>query len=218
MKQPSLIKTSYDLKEVPKIVVNGRIAPSKFLLEILYAMKTVWIQMPNVQLHIFGAAEPKQAEYMQTLEININQEVNKRIFFHGLNFEVAHKFANYDAYIVLGKHQGCPNVLLEAMIAGLPCIANDSGGTREQIIDGKTGVLIEDLCNEEIAKALIQILSDRSFAEKLGKAARKHVISKFSMNKMVASYTRLLSSKWQFSLTPMQFNLRRAYYELETYS
>jgi hypothetical protein len=55
-------------------------------------------------------------------------------------FRCTGKLAQYDALLALGRHQGCPNAVLEALAAGVPVIANDSGGTREQVLHGKTGI------------------------------------------------------------------------------
>ncbi|MBO0857662.1 MAG: glycosyltransferase family 4 protein, partial [Chloracidobacterium sp.] len=118
-------------------------------------------------------------------------ELGKRILLHGLNFESKRLFPNYDVYVVLGYRQGCPNALLEAMAAGLPCIGNDDGGVREQIIDGETGLLLPDCSPENLAQSLLKILSDRALAEKLGRNGRQRALNKFSMELMKLRYIAL---------------------------
>lgn len=44
-----------------------------------------------------------------------------------------------DFFILPSHSEGLPNVILEAMASGLPCIATDVGGTNELILNGKTG-------------------------------------------------------------------------------
>jgi glycosyltransferase involved in cell wall biosynthesis len=173
------------------VVVNGRIAASKFILEIVAAMELVWQKLPDAELHIYGAAEPREQEYAAKVMAKAKSELGKRIFLHGLNFESKRLFPNYDACIVLGYRQGCPNALLEALAAGLPCIGNDDGGAREQIIDGETGLLLPDCSPENVAKALLNILSDRALAEKLGRNGRRRVLHKFSMELMKLRYIAL---------------------------
>jgi glycosyltransferase involved in cell wall biosynthesis len=185
------IKTDYSIRGAARIVVNGRIASTKFIKEIILSMQIVWMHNPLAQLHLFGGAEPLHQEYAQEVLQSASSEVDKRIFFHGTNFEAISQLAQFDAYVVLGKHQGCPNALLEALSVGLPVVANDDGGTREQVIDGKTGLLIPDCSPAEIATALLRILSDRTLAKKLGEAGREHVTRSFSMEAMVAGYTQL---------------------------
>src|SRR5262249_48559392 len=78
-------------------------------------------------------------------------------------------------FVVLGEGQGCPNALLEALAAGLPAVANDDGGTREQLIHEVTGLLVPDRSPEALAAALLRILRDRELAQRLGPHGPEHV-------------------------------------------
>jgi glycosyltransferase involved in cell wall biosynthesis len=191
---PTDVKTDYAIHRAgrpAKVVVNGRIAASKFILEIIAAMELVWRKLPDAELHIYGAAESREREYAAKVLAKAKSELGKRIFLHGLNFESKRLFPKYDACVVLGYRQGCPNALLEAMAAGLPCIGNDDGGVREQIMDGETGILLSDCSPESVAQSLLNILSDRALAEKLGRNGRRLVLHKFSMELMKLRYIAL---------------------------
>ena len=60
---PARIKTSYDVPvNGGKVVVNGRIAPTKFMVEIVEAMRLVRARVPAAELHVFGSAEPRHAD------------------------------------------------------------------------------------------------------------------------------------------------------------
>lgn len=185
-------KTDYRIQGNPKVVVSGRIAPTKFLIEIVAAMRVLWVSMPEVELHLIGAAEHYHQDYHEMLLVSIGTDLGKKVFFHGQNFDVTDVLSDFDVYLVLGKNQGCPNALLEALMAGLPVIGNNDGGTQEQIIDGVTGMLIEDLDPVRIADALNRVICDRAFAEKLGRAGRERVIREFSMELMTSAYLSLL--------------------------
>lgn len=193
--QPRNVKTNYAVKGNPRIVVSGRITPNKFSKEIIYAMDNVWQLFPTAELHFYGAAEAKVADYATEVTALAGDNIDKRIFFHGMNFTVQSQLYLFDAYVVLGKDQGCPNALLEALAVGLPAVGNDNGGTCEQLINGRTGILIDDNDPAMLSEALIKLLSDRAFAEKVGKAAKAHVLQEFSMKKMVQNYLTLLAGK-----------------------
>jgi glycosyltransferase involved in cell wall biosynthesis len=186
-------KRDYAVRHVPRIVVSGRIAPTKFLIEIVDAMRILWSRYPDAELHVIGAAEPYHKGYYDQLVACVGEEKSRRVVFHGQRFDVAELLPSYDASVVLGKHQGCPNALLEAMMAGLPVVGNDDGGTREQIINGVTGLLVGSVSPILVADALGRLLDDRAFAQRLGMAARAHVLEQFSMDRMVASYVDLLA-------------------------
>ena len=190
---PVHMKRDYSIRENSRVVVNGRIAPSKFLEEIIEAMRIVRESIADAELHIFGGAEECEQEYLQRITAAARASLGTGVQFYGTNFEVVSRLSDFDAQVVLGKHQGCPNALLEALSVGLPVVANDDGGTREQVINGKTGLLVHDCSPQAVATALIRILSDRKLAERLGIAGREHVERYFSMREMTDNYLQLLT-------------------------
>ena len=101
----------------------------------------------------------------------------------------AHRFA---CMLMLSTEQGCPNASLEAMSAGIPVVANDDGGTREQVIDGVTGRLLravdDDRLIAEAADALAGLLLDPEAASAMGARAKAHVRTHFTVGAMVDGY------------------------------
>ena len=191
--QSSQVKKTYALHGAPRVVVNGRIAPTKYLLEIIEAMRLVRKHLPLAQLHIFGTAEPNQQIYAEEVLAVARAKLGRDVFFHGETFQIASRLHAFDASVVLGKHQGCPNALLEALAAGLPSIGNDDGGTRELILESETGILTPDTSPEVLACAILRVLSDRKFAEKIGRKGRHYVETNFSIKGMAQAYETILS-------------------------
>ena len=189
---PPRIKKDYSIKGNPKVAVCGRIAPTKFDVEIIEAMKIVWKEVPNAELHFFGVAEPYHEQYMLMVNYHAGEEVDKRIFFHGLDFYAVSKLPDFDIFVVLGENQGCPNAILEALSVGLPCIANDDGGTRELIISENTGVLMPSTKPEDVAYWIVALISKRDIAWLIGTKGRKFIRKNFSMSKMRRSYLDIL--------------------------
>jgi glycosyltransferase involved in cell wall biosynthesis len=175
-------------------VVNGRIAPTKFLVEIVKAMAIVRQTVPRAELHVLGGAEPRHRDYAESARQAAGGEIDRSVFFHGAAADTVDRLADYDVFVVLGKEQGSPNALLEALAAGLPCIANDDGGTPELIADGRTGLLLPDREPETLAAAIARMIGDRGLAERLGCAGREHVLRSFSMDAMAARYASLFAS------------------------
>ncbi len=194
---PKAIKTKTDYRtgRNPRVVVSGRIAESKFIIEIIEAMKCVWETIPRTELHLYGGAELYHHEYAKKVEAAVGDEANKRIFFHGVEFDTRAYLPQYDVYVVLGKHQGCPNALMEALSVGMPSIANDDGGTKEQLIHETTGLLVPDTNPTTVAEAIVKLLTSRTFAEQLGKNAINHISEMFSIERMKNGYMKLLRNE-----------------------
>jgi glycosyltransferase involved in cell wall biosynthesis len=177
-----------------RVVVSGRIAPSKFLLEILGAMRLVWAECPDAELHLMGPAEERHLEYAKEVLRVSRHEQGRRVFFHGAVFDAPEHLAEYDVALVLGEHQGCPNAVLEAMAAGVAVVANDSGGTRELIVDGRSGLLLPDREPLTIARSLLRVLADDALARRLSRSARRRVAVRFTMERMASAYLKLFKS------------------------
>ena len=177
-----------------RVVVSGRIAPSKYLVEVLDAMRRVWEQRPDAELHVLGPAEERHLEYARAFLHAAGDELNRRVFVHGAAFDAPARLADYDVALVLGEHQGCPNAVLEALAAGVPVVANDSGGTRELVVRGRTGLLLPDRKPDTVARGLLRILSDAALARRLSRSGRAYVVRRFSMDKMAAAYLKLFDS------------------------
>lgn len=72
---------------------------------------------------------------------------------------------------------GLPNTLLEAMGAGRPVVASRVAGVPDVVMDGQNGLLVPERDPVALATAIIQLLDDPAWANRLGTAARAHVIS-----------------------------------------
>jgi glycosyltransferase involved in cell wall biosynthesis len=96
-----------------------------------------------------------------------------------------------DLFAMISEPAGCPNASLEAMAAGLPVVATDVGGAREQIEDGVTGRLVPRGDSEGLAAALVTLAHDSQARARLGTAGRKRVVERFALSRMVADYRRV---------------------------
>jgi glycosyltransferase involved in cell wall biosynthesis len=76
-------------------------------------------------------------------------------------------------FILASKQEGMPNALIEAMSLGLPCISTDCpcGGPKDLIMDGDNGLLVPVGDKTAMEEAIIKVLSDKEFADKIGQKA-----------------------------------------------
>jgi glycosyltransferase involved in cell wall biosynthesis len=137
---------------------------------------------------VIGAADPWHEAYAAHIADKISRAGLSNIRFVDPRAAVWPHIEGLHALVMLSEDQGCPNASLEAMAAGVPVVANRSGGVAEQVIDGVTGWLVPDDDPAAIAEAIASILVDPALGERLGAAARRHVARHFSMERMVAGY------------------------------
>ena len=81
----------------------------------------------------------------------------------------------------------------EAMWKAKPVVASAAGGIKDQVIDGETGILIDDPADlEAFAVALRKLVEDPELAAKMGAASRKRVAKHFLAASRVADYVALI--------------------------
>jgi len=75
-----------------------------------------------------------------------------------------------DAWLLLlaSRSEGTPRVVLEALCRGRAVVGARAGGIPDVVTHGETGLLVDPDRPDEIAEALVRILSDRPLAERLG--------------------------------------------------
>ncbi len=73
--------------------------------------------------------------------------------------------------------EGWGNVFIEAAACGRPVVVGDSGGARESLIDGQTGLLVDGTSLTEVAEAVAGLLAEPDRAGAMGAAGRERVLA-----------------------------------------
>jgi glycosyltransferase involved in cell wall biosynthesis len=96
-----------------------------------------------------------------------------------------------DTLWLASGYEGMPNVVMEAMAAGVPVVASDIPGCRDLVVPGKTGYLARVGDSAGIARHTMRIFDDAELARRLGDAARQRVAEEFSVERMIERYAEL---------------------------
>ena len=99
------------------------------------------------------------------------------------------------AQVVVQKSlaEGFGLTVAEAMWKARPVVATRAGGIQDQIVDGVTGVLLDDPRDlASFGRACDELLEDRERADRIGAAAREWVIERFLGSRHLVQYLRLL--------------------------
>ena len=109
------------------------------------------------------------------------------------NFEsdIQRYYKAADLLILPSYKEGLPNVVLEAMSSGLACVAARSSGTSELVKDGITGYTYTPDDCQDFERALKECLS--LGLHTLGERARKHILDRYSIEKVAERYTEIYS-------------------------
>ncbi|MGH8675554.1 MAG: glycosyltransferase, partial [Burkholderiales bacterium] len=173
----------------PRLIAAGRIAPTKQLEVLFDAMQRIWAVRPDCELHVAGQAEPRFRGWFERLWTEARPD--RRVRLIGPLPQFPSRVGAYTALLLASEQQGCPNTSLEALAAAVPVIANDDGGTREQVIDGETGFLLPAPDPDLYAERALRLLRDPVLRANLGAAGRAHVMQHFSITRMRTQYGAL---------------------------
>ena len=100
--------------------------------------------------------------------------------------------ADSDAFVLPSKTEGHPKALLEAMSAGVPCVASNVIGNRAVIEPGATGFLFDLGDPGALAETLARVLGDPEGARRLAARARARVVERYDLGRLVAEEIELL--------------------------
>lgn len=174
-----------------KIVLSvGRLINSKNFNRLIDIFSS--INDPDWRLIIIGADSNKQSNSIYLNRKIKELKMESRIFLVGSQKDVDEFFLKASIFAFTSSSEGFPNVLCEAMSAGLPVVAYDcTAGPSDIIIDGKNGFLIPLFDDYLFIEKLKFLMNDDTARENMGKFARESV-SKFSIEKIGYSFFKFL--------------------------
>ena len=95
-----------------------------------------------------------------------------RVLLVGQQRNVRPYYAMADIVVLPSHSEGSPNVLLEAMAAGVSIVATAVGGTVELVCNEKTALLVPSRDPHSLSQAIGRLLQDRELADRLAAAAQ----------------------------------------------
>jgi glycosyltransferase involved in cell wall biosynthesis len=117
--------------------------------------------------------------------------LNKRIFFLGKRTDVESILQIIDVGLLISPSEGISNAILEYMASGKPVIASRNEGTKELVIDGETGFLVDPESPSQIIEKLETLMNDPALRERMGKKGYELVRKKFDSTLVTQSYINL---------------------------
>jgi glycosyltransferase involved in cell wall biosynthesis len=188
--------------DTPVVSCVANVRPVKGIDVLVRAAALVHREMPKVRFLVAGAFQGIPAELEYTAALRSLQQslgVESVIRFLGQIKEVPALLKLSDIFVLPSRSEGLSNALLEAMRAGLPCVATSVGGNPEVVVNGVTGFLIPLDSPEALADRILKLLRDPALRRRMGQASRFRVLQNFTLDVMgariVAQYNYLLQRK-----------------------
>jgi glycosyltransferase involved in cell wall biosynthesis len=174
---------------VPLVGAVGNVRPSKAYPSLLEAFAILRKAVPDAHLVIAG--QQSGALYDDLLSLRSSLGIEDCAHFLGFRADVAQVLSALDVFALSSSSEGFSLATVQAMAMGLPVVATRSGGPEEIVGDSSSALLVEPRDPVELSSAIVRLLSDRRLARELGAAARKHVMERYSVERMAERYSAL---------------------------
>lgn len=167
----------------PVLLVVGRLAPAKGFDDAVVAVGRLAQQGLRARLIIVGDG-PERARLEA---LGAEHAVSDLLEFRGALthdgilplYASAWALLAPSKVLANGRRDGIPNVVVEAMAAGLPVVGTRAAGLEEAITPGETGMLADPGDPVSLAAAIEPLVRDAACADRLGAAARQRVNGEF---------------------------------------
>jgi len=169
------------------VLTVGRLDPQKGLDDLLAAVALVTPRVSDAHFLIVGEG-PERTHLEEAISAH---NLGDRVHLAGWRADIPEIMASSSLLVLSSLWEGLPNVILEAMAAGLPVVATEVEGVSEVVVHGKTGLLVPAKSPERLAAAIEQLLASPDESRAFGAAGRTRVANEFSWEQMTSRYAAL---------------------------
>ncbi len=175
-------------RQPASIVFAGRVVYQKGLDVLLDALAN--LKHLEWNLTIIGDGSQKEPLQAKAKTLGLTDRVNFTGWLDKVQLCQHYREANLFAFP--SRHEGMPNVVLEAMACGLPVIATRIAGSEEIVEDGVSGLLVPPEDNVALTGALRTLITDPEKRGQMGLAANQRVQQYFTWMQTAMRYESLL--------------------------
>jgi glycosyltransferase involved in cell wall biosynthesis len=190
-----------------RLVFSGALVPDKGVHFLIQAFSNLKPRYPDLELEVFGSSSLwSRGEY---LDLSALAAALPGLTFHGKRSqsEIADGFRRSGICVVPSIwFDPYPLTSLEAQACGAPVVAFRMGGLPEGIVQGESGVVVDEVSAEALTVALDSLLQDPSRMRRMSESAAKHAAQAFRWESVVEKIVDICEMKacsedpvWLFS-------------------
>lgn len=192
----------------PQWVVGmiGRMAPWKGQHVFLEAAAKLLERGHNIRFEVAGAPLFGEDAYVESLRRFAQAAaLEKHVTFLGQVHDPARRIREWNICVHASTAPDpCPNVVLEAMAAGVPIVASNGGGVPELLEDGRFGALFTMDDSNALCESIESLLEDPVRTRAVAESARRHSLERFRAPRVC----REVEQVWDSVLDPQTFERR----------
>lgn len=150
------------------VMTVGRLVAEKGYRELIAAIA-------QVDAELWAVGERLQSDHAAGIgdivrRCETDPALRDRIRFLGYRDDVPDLLRAADLFVLPSWREGMPRSIIEAMLTGLPVVATNIRGSREEVVDGETGFLVPVGNEGALARALRRLVADGGLRRRMGGA------------------------------------------------
>lgn len=169
-------RAEYGIRDSEVVVgIVARLEPVKNHAMFLEAAKVIATICPEAVFMIVG-----EGSMRESLEAKAREDkIADRVIFTGYIQDVNDIMNVIDIHVLTSEKEALSISLIEAMSIGKPVVATDSGGPREVVENGKSGILVKPNDTVNLTMAIVRMIQRPDIRAKFGREGKKIVQNKF---------------------------------------
>lgn len=189
------IKKTYNLEGKTVLLSLGRLVKRKGFDKVIETLINLPQESISNLIYFIAGSGPRE-EYLKSL---VPLRYSKKIIFLGAlsDYDKWAWLKICDIFImpsrdIAGDFEGFGIVYLEANLCGKPVIAGNSGGVKDAVSDGVSGLMVEPEDLDSIALAISRLSNDKDLRDKLGSQGKERAIREFSWENQAADLCKFI--------------------------
>jgi lipopolysaccharide/colanic/teichoic acid biosynthesis glycosyltransferase/glycosyltransferase involved in cell wall biosynthesis len=195
------VRAKFGLNDRNKVIgFVGRIVEEKGVIELIAAMQPVVKAIPHAKLLFVGDVldsdrDKKTKDVIKNLLTK--NGIASNIIFTGFIEDIPRVLKSIDLFVLPSYREGMPVSVIEAMASGIPVIATNIRGCREEVVPGLTGLLVPVKDPAALAIAIISLLADPELCQQMGAEGRRRACELYDeriiLDKQIKAYAKIIN-------------------------
>jgi glycosyltransferase involved in cell wall biosynthesis len=186
------------------VALAGRLVPAKRIDRFLIALAQARVEAPELRGLVIGEGpeRPRLLALAQRLGLTAPE-----LEFHEPTRDLRGLLRRISMLALTSDHEGFPNVILEAMMAGVPVVTTPAGDAASVVTDGVTGYVVPFNDSGQLAARLVQLARSADLRKELGRnglsRVREHYSSRGLADRLLAIHGAIAEQQGRAELVEL---------------
>lgn len=164
--------------------------------DLIRATPYILSELPATRVLLVGSGwtEAGDQERNRAKQLVEELSLSESVIFLGYRDDVSSVLANVDVAVQASLSENLGGTI-EALLMECPTVATRTGGLVDSIRDGQTGVLVQPLDPQDLARGILRLLSDPMEAKRMAENGRRLMLDEFTLRGTVEALDTLYKTE-----------------------